>query len=314
MTADPSPGQNSPYGSPQLPGTLCRETLDALSSHIAVVDNQGTILFINRAWQNFARENDDPTLDRSAVGGNCFAVCRSAADAGSADARLALEGMVAVLNGDLPQFEMEYPCDAPVTGEERWFTLRVTPLRDAGLCDIVTSHTNITRLKQLEALSAREQVSRDRSERQASEIGSMEALYRSPGTSLTAGSYGAAPLSRSLPTAFAELVDQYAAVLDQAVEERGYKVKHGIEAKLREMAQALAFYKCGPRDVIEIHGAALKRTALEVPGPRTQAYLEEGRIAVLETMGYLVSRYRNEALGMAGLQGRMTTEGRTSHE
>ena len=314
MTAGPEPEQTSHDAPDELNGTFYRATLDALTSHIAVLDDQGTILLINRAWQEFARNNEDPALVRSAVGSNCFEVCRLAAEYGSADACRALEGMEAVLNGDLPRFEMDYPCDDPLTGEERWFTLRVTPIYDAGISGIVTSHTNITRLKQLEALSVREQVNRDRSERQASELGSMEALYKSPGTSLTAGSYGVAPLSRSLPAAFAELVDRYAALLDLAVEERGYKVEHGIEAKLRELAQALAFYKCGPRDVIEIHGAALSRKAAEAPSPRTQAYLEEGRIAVLETMGYLVSRYRNEALGVAGSPGRITPEGSVGHE
>lgn len=313
MTVGAAPEGRSEDTTHERNDSLCRATLNALSCHIAVLDDQGTILSINRAWQEFAQENHDPDPFRSSVGANCFAVCRAAAEAGSVDARQALEGMRAVLHGTLPHFEMEYPCDDPVTGEERWFTLRVTPFRDAGISGIVTAHTNITRLKQLEALSVREQVNQDRSERQASELGSMAALYRSPGTSLTAGSYGMTPLSRSLPAAFSELVDRYAAVLDQAVEARGYKVDYDIEATLRELAQALAFYKCGPRDVIEIHSAALKRTACTTPSPRSQAYLEEGRIAVLETMGYLVSRYRNEALGMAGRQGPLTREGH-NHE
>lgn len=295
--------------SPASGGALCQATLDALSSHVAALDGGGAILFVNRSWREFARKNSGPALARSAVGANCFDVCRAAAGGGSADARRALDGMEAVLGGDLPHFEMEYPCDDPQTGEERWFTLRVTPLRDAGVRGIVTSHTNITRLKQLEVLFVREQVSRDRSERQATELGSIEALYRSNGTALTAGSYGMRPLSQSQPEAFAEIVGRYVAVLDLAVEERGYKVDRDIEAKLRDIVQNLAVFKAGPRDVIEVHSAALGPTIVGAPSPKTQAYLEEGRIIVLQAMGYLVSRYRNEALGTAGYQARAKAGG-----
>jgi hypothetical protein len=55
----------------------------------------------------------------------------------------------------------------------------------------------------------------------------------------------------------------------------------------------LGFMRCGPRDAIEIHTNALKLRIKGTPAEKAQAYLEEGRILVVELMGHLVSYYRS---------------------
>jgi hypothetical protein len=109
---------------------------------------------------------------------------------------------------------------------------------------------------------------------------------------VTARSFGVQPISRSLPERFAELTGQYGALLDGALERRAYRVDRPLEDALRELAEELAFLRAGPRDVVELHAAAL-RARIDAASPRrAQAYLEEARLVVLELMGCLVQAYR----------------------
>jgi PAS domain S-box-containing protein len=115
--------------------------LDALPAHIAVVDAQGTIIAVNRAWLQFARDNGDPEPARVARGASYVDVCRRAAGPEQADAELALRGLEAVLRGGRPSFAMEYPCHSPT--EQRWFLMHVVPLRQ-GPGGAVVSHFDVT--------------------------------------------------------------------------------------------------------------------------------------------------------------------------
>jgi len=119
--------------------------LDALPSHIAVLDRVGTIIAVNAAWNTFARTNGDPTLRSTGTGVNYFDVCRSAT---GSDAVRALAGIEDVLHGTRSHFSMEYPCHSP--GEQRWFLLHATPLAVPGAGAVVV-HTNITEHKRAEA-------------------------------------------------------------------------------------------------------------------------------------------------------------------
>src|SRR6187455_528950 len=50
--------------------------LDGLSAQIAILDGEGNILAINKAWREFAREKQTVT-DRGRVGLNYFVQCES---------------------------------------------------------------------------------------------------------------------------------------------------------------------------------------------------------------------------------------------
>lgn len=128
---------------------LARSIIDALSSHVAMLDGQGTIVRVNAAWERFARENQVERLERVGVGANYLEVCRKSSSAGDALAAAALEGIQAVLNHSLPEFLLEYPCHS---GQQQlWFILNVTPINtpDGG---VVIAHRNISELKRVEAL------------------------------------------------------------------------------------------------------------------------------------------------------------------
>ena len=123
----------------------------------------------------------------------------------------------------------------------------------------------------------------------------LERLEGESGTSVTAGTFGMTSLFEGQPKMFNALAAQYGEVLDQALEERVFKVDHRISEKLRDIADDLGFLKAGPRDVVQLHSTVLKMKTTEVTPQKARAYISEGRVMVLELMGYLTSYYRQRA-------------------
>jgi len=130
---------------------LLGAALDALPSHIAVLDEQANILLVNEAWRRFgsANGNGDATFG---VGASYVGVCDAAA-ATCPDAARAARGIRAVLSGAGEQFEMEYECHGCT--EQRWFLLRVAPLGSGSLRLAVVVHINITARKMIELETAK---------------------------------------------------------------------------------------------------------------------------------------------------------------
>jgi hypothetical protein len=83
--------------------------------------------------------------------------------------------------------------------------------------------------------------------------------------------------------------------MDQGLERRFYKVELDLSEDLRLLAEQLGRLGAGPRDVVELHVRALKDRTKGVPPPKAQLYTDEGRLMLLELMGYLASYYRNRS-------------------
>lgn len=149
-------------------------------------------------------------------------------------------------------------------------------------------------LRELQHARQQEQLARN-----AREIAAVEQLSRDERTSVTAQLYSATPLHEAQPDLFAELVAQYGQILDQRLEQRAYKIDVNTTDPLREIAYQLGFLRAGPRDVVDVHTQAIRPRVRNASVLRMQAYVEEGRLLVLELMGYLVSYYRTFALGGA---------------
>lgn len=130
-------------------------------------------------------------------------------------------------------------------------------------------------------------------EQQQRELGALEQLSGPSQTSVTAQTFGLGSLREGLPDTFNELVRRYEELMDLALERRAYKVEHDVSESLRAVVDQLGFLKAGPRDVVEIHATALKRQTRKATQAKAQAYAEEGRLMVLELMGYLASYYRD---------------------
>lgn len=156
---------------------------------------------------------------------------------------------------------------------------------------------DITERKRADEMSAQAQAQAQRIEQMERELRSLEQLARPPTTAVTAQLFDTAPLSTSMPDTFKEIVVHYSELMDQALEQRAYKVDYDISGNLRSIAEQMGFLKAGPRDVVKLHSTVLQGKTRDVPSAKARAYLEEGRVLVLELMGYLSSFYRNSALG-----------------
>jgi PAS domain S-box-containing protein len=121
-----------------------RRILDSTDAHIAILDARGTIIDVNTAWSQFARNNGSAT-DRLGVGANYF--CRLAPGRNDTLAAEAFEGIRRVQSNDLAFFQLEYPCHTPT--RRQWFSMHVLPLQGGG-GQVLISHTDITPLKQTE--------------------------------------------------------------------------------------------------------------------------------------------------------------------
>ncbi|BCR03813.1 hypothetical protein DESUT3_08820 [Desulfuromonas versatilis] len=155
--------------------------------------------------------------------------------------------------------------------------------------------TDITRLKQAE--TAREQFSKQQLAAKEEQIRTLERLSKGPEVSVTAQLLEVAPLARYAPTVFEELVRDYSRGMEMALEMRIYKKDPPLSEVLRELAERIAFLKGTPRDVVDIHRAALQHVSRQAQPPKIQGYVEEGHLLLVELMGYLASSYRHYAIG-----------------
>jgi PAS domain S-box-containing protein len=121
-----------------------RAILDAVNAEVAVLDEAGTIVAVNRPWRQFALDNS-ATPGRPApntgIGVNYLEVCRAARGASADDAMTVHDGILGVLQGKSESFSFEYPCHSPE--RRRWFLLTATALGGAHRGAVV-SHTDIS--------------------------------------------------------------------------------------------------------------------------------------------------------------------------
>lgn len=132
-----------------------RSALNALGSHIAILDSSGTILEVNRAWRDFGVANH-LQMDAYGVGANYLSICDQAHGQQEEYARAAAAGIRAVARGERDYFYLEYAC--PSATEDLWFILRVSRFDGDNYVRLVVSHQNVTVMKQAqEALRKNEE-------------------------------------------------------------------------------------------------------------------------------------------------------------
>ena len=122
-------------------------TLDSLRATIAIIDRLGVILFVNRSWREFAVANG-ASPEQVSEGCNYFAVCEKSAADGCAEARFFAEQALKMVDGEIEEFTLEYPCHAP--DRQRWFQVRVTRLQYDRSGRIVIAHEDLTLIKRAE--------------------------------------------------------------------------------------------------------------------------------------------------------------------
>ena len=81
---------------------LARSTIDALTEHIAVIDADGTIVTVNKAWRDFAVANNT-SLPAASEGSNYLAIRDKAASDGDQDAAKVAALIRGVISGKTNQ-------------------------------------------------------------------------------------------------------------------------------------------------------------------------------------------------------------------
>jgi PAS domain S-box-containing protein len=122
-----------------VPVPPAQHILDALTGPVAVLDQTGAIIAVNKAWRTFGEANQ--AREASSVGVNYLDVCDRATGGDAACARAAAAGIRSVLAGT-GSFSLEYPCHSPT--EKRWFQLRASRLDHEGAIYAVVAHHDIT--------------------------------------------------------------------------------------------------------------------------------------------------------------------------
>ena len=155
MTDEPTPSDARQVALPRQPAVPDHAILDSLPAHVAVIDFTGRILAVNESWRQFAAANRLQSPD-FAIGQNYLAVCEQAIGDCADESGESAAGIRRVLNREVPQFHLEYPCHSP--SEQRWFRLMVSSLVVDGTAGAVVMHVDVTARKLAElALRASEQ-------------------------------------------------------------------------------------------------------------------------------------------------------------
>ena len=121
-----------------------QSTLDALTSHIAILDEQGTIVSVNGMWRQFAIDNQssDP---HHMVGKNYLEICDTAEGAFSEEAKEVAKGIRALRQGTRYHCEFEYPCHS--RDKQRWFGVRISRFDLDGTFRLLVAHDDVTESK-----------------------------------------------------------------------------------------------------------------------------------------------------------------------
>jgi len=137
-----------------MPGKeeLAQGTIDALTSHIAILYRDEVIIRVNRAWSEYAELNAFGSRLSQNVGANYLDYCspsgQSPADFNEYGNKAA--GIREIIEGKKKIFELEYPNHNLMP--PRWFLMRVTCFESGNNIYPVVAHEDITTRKQTEEI------------------------------------------------------------------------------------------------------------------------------------------------------------------
>ena len=124
--------------------SMHNSVFDSLSAHLAILDENGTILSTNRAWNESSRKRGNP-CGEDAPGENYLKVCRDIMGHNRQKTLEIIEGIQGVIDGSIGEFCLEYQVHTP--GERIWYYIRVLRLSGQEDLKLLVSHEDITGLK-----------------------------------------------------------------------------------------------------------------------------------------------------------------------
>ena len=282
-------------------GALTQAVIDAVNAHIAVVDQSGKIVSVNRAWKKFARANGDPDLKSTGVGVNYLEVLHNASPTDQS-AHDAYQGIASVLQEECTFFTIEYPCNTP--SADHWFRMEVSRLhlKTGGAVlahhDITDLHTaQMEREALIADLAARNRLLEEEQTVLHRELSRLESQAHGHSTEITAHLYGAGPLRQLAPQAFQQLTVDYAELISQALEMRAYRIQNDLSSSLQAIAERVGYLNGGPRDIVDLHREVLSGQLSKVKGAKARALTDEARLMLVKLLCYLAAYYRRFAVG-----------------
>jgi diguanylate cyclase (GGDEF)-like protein len=123
---------------------MLNSILNSLDTHIAVINREGFICYVNDAWQRFADNNGMAQAEINWKQYNYLTICQQAAASNDPDALCVLNGLEKVISSQQALFEYEYPCHSPTT--QRWYAFKAVPLQQKDDYFLI-SHQNTTQAK-----------------------------------------------------------------------------------------------------------------------------------------------------------------------
>ena len=123
---------------------FARAALDAVSACVAILDENGTILIVNKAWRDLARASSGP-LAGLLEGSNYLQACEYPQDAATEKASDFAVGIRAVLAGTRPRF-IQHDSSCRVWSEQCTLVRRATGLPGDGPMRVIVIHecTSVT--------------------------------------------------------------------------------------------------------------------------------------------------------------------------
>ena len=119
------------------------EILDSITESMAIIESSGQIIFTNKAWRTFSKENAGNDL-YTGPNNNYLITCDTVIGEELKLADDASFGIQEVIDKKRDFFELEYPCHSPQ--EDRWFILRASQVLTYPELTLLT-HINITNRK-----------------------------------------------------------------------------------------------------------------------------------------------------------------------
>ena len=122
---------------------ILQDVINALTENVAIVDETGSVVHVNKAWSDFSIENvGDDKYTRE--GANYFEVIKKSAQEGDEYAIKINDGIQNLLDKKISYFELEYPCHSE--SEKRWFIANITEIGSSNPRYFLFSHKNVSKL------------------------------------------------------------------------------------------------------------------------------------------------------------------------
>ena len=129
------------------------------------------------------------------------------------------------------------------------------------------------------------------------EIANLNAVCGPSAMSTSSGLLGSRPLREAAPDRFSELSRDYKSLLDRALVLRVRDAEEEAAARLQALADHLGTLNAGPRDVVDLHRTVIAELVHDQVPQKARAYIDEGRLVLVQLMGYLAAYYRSLTWG-----------------